>query len=249
MSKRVNAKSKANVLGFDTYERDADTSANSPDGSAGSSLSFTCKHVYSTKNNPLCGITFFKWMQMLLKFGIWIEVKYYFRVFFVTVLSIINTVLWWVEEWKYSSRIAAMELPDDPVFVIGHPRTGTTLVHNLLASDNDNFFYCTTFCAGFPSAFLWFEEYGKKMFASAMEKTRPMDSMPLHFDLPQEDELATNMMSAGCSYYMPLWLMKQEPYFRRYLDFSEVSKPIIVLLILLYPLTEIPCCQRRRMEL
>lgn len=55
-----------------------------------------------------------------------------------------------------------------------------------------------------------------------MEKTRPMDSMPLHFDLPQEDELATNMLSGGCSYYMPLWFMKQEPYFRRYLDFSSV---------------------------
>ena len=78
-----------------------------------------------------------------------------------------------------------MQLPEDPVFVIGHPRTGTTLLHNLLASDDKSFYFCTTFCAGFPSCFLWFEEYGKYLFAGIIEKKRPMDMMPLHFDLPQ----------------------------------------------------------------
>ena len=98
---------------------------------------------------------------------------------------------------------------------------GTTLIHNLLASDDDSFYYCTTFCAGFPSCFLWFEEMGKKLFADVIEKTRPMDKMPLHFDLPQEDECATNLLSHGRSYYMPLWFMRQEPQFRKFLDFSE----------------------------
>lgn len=223
MSKRKTSKSNANVLGFDDKASQAFRNKVSSDcGSKNNTLSFTCKNVYSTKNNPLCGITFFKWLQMLFKYGKWIEMKYYIRALFVTILSIFNTFLGWVEDWKYSARIAAVELPDDPVFVIGHPRTGTTLMHNLLGSDHDNFFCCTTFCAGFPSAFLWFEKYGKQVFASAMDKTRPMDSMPLHFDLPQEDEIATNMLSAGCSYYMPLWFMKQEPFFRRYLDFSPV---------------------------
>lgn len=216
MSKRVT--SKSNVLGFD----DRAVGVFQQSKSNGASLSFTRKNVYSTKNNPLCGITFFTWLKMLFKFGHWIELKYYFRVLFISVLSMINLVLSWVEAWKYSALIEAVDLPDDPVFIVGHPRTGTTLVHNLLSSDHDNFFYCSTFCAGFPSAFLWFEKFGKKLFASAMEKTRPMDSMPLHFDLPQEDELATNMLSGGYSYYMPLWFMKQEPFFRRYLDFSSV---------------------------
>lgn len=213
--------SKANALGFDDKAAEVYLRGNQ---STEGTFTFTPKHVFSLKNNPLCGITLLKWLHMLWKFGKWIEVKYYFRVIFITILSLINSLLSWVESLKYASRIETMELPDDPVFVVGHPRTGTTLIHNLLASDNDNFFYCTTFNAGFPSAFLWFEYLGKKLFASAMEKTRPMDSMPLHFDLPQEDELATNMLSGGYSYYMPLWFMKQEPYFRRYLDFSSVIK-------------------------
>jgi len=48
-----------------------------------------------------------------------------------------------------------------------------------------------------------------------------MDNMELHFDLPQEDELAVNMLSGGCSYYMPLWFMKQEHKFRYYLAFNR----------------------------
>ena len=42
-----------------------------------------------------------------------------------------------------------------------------------------------------------------------IDPTRPMDNMPLHFDLPQEDEIAVNLLSAGVSYYMPLWFMRQ----------------------------------------
>jgi hypothetical protein len=47
--------------------------------------------------------------------------------------------------------------------------------------------------------------------------------MPLHFDLPQEDECAVNVLSGGHSYYMPLWFMQQEPHFRKYLDFSPMD--------------------------
>ena len=187
------------------------------------SLHFSIKHVWSLKNNPLCGICVFPWLEILRQHFFYIEFKYYFRVGFITVLAIFNSILCVIETFLYSREIDNVELCDDPVFIIGHPRTGTTLVHNLLCSDEKNFFYCTTFCAGFPSSFLWFEAIGKYLFSSVIEKTRPMDSMPLHFDLPQEDECATNILSGGKSYYMPLWFMQQEPSFRRYLDFSEAD--------------------------
>ena len=47
-----------------------------------------------------------------------------------------------------------------------------------------------------------------------------MDNVKLDFDLPQEDELATNVLSAGTSPYMPLFFMKQEPGFRPYYAFD-----------------------------
>jgi len=190
----------------------------------GSKLHFTRKHVYSTQNNPICGITFYQWFCLLYLHGVYryIDVCYLPRAAFVTAISLFNSLLALIEGFFYPSRIIdAVQLADDPVFIIGHPRTGTTLVHNFLSSDSENFFFCSTFCAGFPNCFLWFESLGKRLFSGVVQKTRPMDSMPLHFDLPQEDECATNVLSHGTSYYMPLWFMRQEHWFRRYLDFAD----------------------------
>lgn len=184
-------------------------------------VKFTQKNVFSTKNNPICGITFWKWLMILRKYVTFIEWQYYPRALFITLLSIFNTILGVIEHYLYWDQIRKINLPDNPVFIVGHPRTGTTLLHNLLSTDEENFFYCSTFCAGFPSSFLFFENIGKQLLSGIIDKTRPMDSMPLHFDLPQEDECASNVLSAGLSFYMPLWFMRQEKDFRKYLDFDE----------------------------
>ena len=42
----------------------------------------------------------------------------------------------------------------------------------------------------------------------------------LAFDLPQEDELGTNVLSAGVSPYMPLIFMQQETEYRDYFSFK-----------------------------
>lgn len=182
---------------------------------------FTPKHVLSLKNNPFSGITLYPWLQILYKYGKYIELKYILRAVFISLLSIFNTFLFIIEYIFYEKRINGIQLPDEVIFVLGHPRTGTTLIHNLLATDNDNFYYCNTFHAGFPSSFIWFEKYGQILFRSVIDKTRPMDNMPLSFDLPQEDELATTLLSGGISYYMPLYFMSQEPLFRKFLSFDE----------------------------
>ncbi|EQC25409.1 hypothetical protein SDRG_16736 [Saprolegnia diclina VS20] len=206
---------KSNVEGFDDAAVVADGLLD--DGV----FHFEQKHVFSTQNNPMCGVTLPQWFSILYAHGRSIEWQYMVRAAFLTLSSIFTFSLGLLESlWYPSHVIEAVSLPDDPIFVIGHPRTGTTLLHNLLASDNDSFYHCTTFCAGFPSCFLWFETWGKRLFASAIAPTRPMDSMPLHFDLPQEDECATTVLSHGASYYLALAFMAQETRFRKFLTLS-----------------------------
>ena len=192
-------------------------------GEGSSEIKFKRKNTFSTKNNPICGITFSRWCSILSGSGHHIEWLYYPRAAFVTLLSMFNSILCLFEHFIYWDKINEVTLPDNPVFIIGHPRTGTTLLHNILSEDDRNFFFCSTFCAGFPSSFLFFEGIGKFLFSRVIDRTRPMDTMPLHFDLPQEDECATNILSGGLSYYMPLWFMKQEKKFRKYLDFDPVD--------------------------
>ena len=138
----------------------------------------------------------------------------------------INMYYHQLDLWIYTrlNAIQSTVINDSPVFILGHPRTGTTLLHGLLALDDDEFIYCSTFCAGFPSSFLWFERFGKRCFAGVIDETRPMDNVKLDFDLPQEDELAVNVMSGGMSPYMPLFFMRQELEYRPYFTFEEAGE-------------------------
>jgi hypothetical protein len=181
----------------------------------GTTVHFTPKHTWSLKNNPLCGILLLPYLRLLLPRWRDVDVVYYPRALFLAFLATANTLLAAVEHLLYDDAVHAQPLPADPVFIVGHPRTGTTLLHNLLAADDAHFFAATTFCVGFPSCFLWFEGLGKvrplplfvllplttdhrlcvsfrvsvcacqDLLAGVIDRTRPMDSMPLHFDLPQ----------------------------------------------------------------
>ena len=229
----------ASILnGFDRYESLDDDDGNDDDHNNAISTShqqqvpspsslllflFTPKYQYSTKNNPLCGICFTQWMTILSQRYHQIEwTTYWPRLVVVTLLSIFNSILAFVESLLYPDKqIHSIHLNERPVFILGHPRTGTTLLHSLLALDSNRFDICTTFCAGFPNCFLWFESIGKHLFKGVIDETRPMDNVPLNFDLPQEDELATNLLSGGISPYMPLFFMKQEMEFRPYFTFDS----------------------------
>lgn len=183
---------------------------------------FTEKNTKSTKNNPMSGICFLAWMEIFRSRWYQIEyLKFWPRFLMIMLLSLFNSLLGFVEYCLYERTIRSTIPHPSPVFILGHPRTGTTLLHSLIALDEEQFDVCTTFCAGFPSCFLWFEKIGKKLFKNILDETRPMDNVVLDFDLPQEDELATNVLSAGTSPYMPLFFMCQEEEFRPYFAFDD----------------------------
>ena len=109
---------------------------------------------------------------------------YWQRVVFITVLATINSLLGLVETLIYGRAIERQPINPRPLFVLGHPRTGTTMLHTLLALDHETFGVCSTFCAGFPASFLWVERF-KWLFDGLVDKTRPMDNVELSMDTPQ----------------------------------------------------------------
>ena len=183
--------------------------------------SFGPKHQWEFKNNALSGICLLAWLEVLWKRRRHVDWRTYWqRVCFLTILATVNSCLGIVELMLYGGRIARQTIHPRPLFVLGHPRTGTTMLHQLLALDHETFGTCSTFCAGFPAAFLWVERF-KWMFAGLVDKKRPMDNVDLSLDSPQEDELAVNVMSAGTSPYMPCTFMTDERSFRPYFSFKQ----------------------------
>lgn len=181
------------------------------------------------KNNPTAGITFPSFVSLLYRKRKSIHWKRYsHRIAALLCLSTFNSFLSlgeyiYVHVYLYLFRYSVLRTASqhhrhaDPVFVLGHPRTGTTLLHSLLALDNERFAICDTFMAGFPHCFLWFESIGKFLFSGILSDKRPMDNMKLHFDLPQEDELGTNLLSGfRVSPYTSLLFLKDEAIYRKY---------------------------------
>eukprot|EP00192_Tetraselmis_astigmatica_P012214 CAMPEP_0117662630 /NCGR_PEP_ID=MMETSP0804-20121206/8153_1 /TAXON_ID=1074897 /ORGANISM="Tetraselmis astigmatica, Strain CCMP880" /LENGTH=398 /DNA_ID=CAMNT_0005469537 /DNA_START=147 /DNA_END=1344 /DNA_ORIENTATION=- len=185
---------------------------------------FTFKHRWKITNHLLSGITLPTWLGVVWRYRADIHWRlYWHRVAFLTTLSIFNTVGAALDWLLYSSKVGEQELHPEPVFLLGHPRTGTTHLHNLLAMD-PRFAYANTFQVGYPSSFLSCE-WLNWLLAPMLDKTRPMDNMALSFRLPQEDEVGTNSLTGGISPYMPIVFMKRHRDFRAMYEWGEEADP------------------------
>src|SRR5262245_57944613 len=53
----------------------------------------------------------------------------------VSAVSVLNTALRLAQQLNYGRRVARTPVSHAPVFILGHWRSGTTLLHELLACD------------------------------------------------------------------------------------------------------------------
>jgi hypothetical protein len=119
--------------------------------------------------------------------------------FGVTVVSLFNTVLWLVQLAIYGRRVERRELSHPPIFIIGHWRSGTTYLHELMVLD-DRFAFPTTYECFAPSHFLVSDWLVAKYMRFLLPEKRPMDNMAAGWNLPQEDEFALCNLGVGSPY-------------------------------------------------
>jgi omega-hydroxy-beta-dihydromenaquinone-9 sulfotransferase len=81
-----------------------------------------------------------------------------------------------------------------PVFIIGHWRTGTTLLHKLMSLD-PNFLAPTLFHVAIPDGCLSSYKVYKPIMKLMVSSHRPMDMVKMGIDEPQEDEYAIFRMT------------------------------------------------------
>ncbi len=92
-----------------------------------------------------------------------------------------------------------------PVFVVGHWRSGTTHLANLL-SRTAAFGILSPMSVGLPAEALGLARLARPFVEQFFPRTRLIDAMPLRPDLPQEDELAmANLSTLSCNHglYFP----------------------------------------------
>jgi len=177
------------------------------------------KHQRSTDNHPLIGLTASAWWRMLRANRFQISPVYWRRLVMLTGAAFINSHFK-RKERAHETEIRVTQVAA-PIFILGHWRSGTTHLHNLMALHDDHFAAPTTYQALAPSTFLTTEEGAKENYADRMPATRPMDNMPLTFDTPQEDEFALCALTT-LSPYMAMCFPKRQAHYDRYLAFDGV---------------------------
>jgi hypothetical protein len=102
-------------------------------------------------------------------------------------------------EARYRRHLRRPPSTPPPLFIVGHWRSGTTLLHELLMLD-PRFCCPSTYQCFAPGHFLLTEAVLTRLLAWMMPRKRPMDNVAAGWDRPQEDEFALANMGAPSPY-------------------------------------------------
>lgn len=140
----------------------------------------------------------------------------------VTLVSPVNSVLAFLQQLLFRRRLRAAELHGPPVFIVGHWRSGTTLLHELMVRD-ERLSSPSTFQCFAPHHFLISEWFFRRFASWLLPGKRPMDNMDAGWDRPQEDEFA--LVNLGLpSPYRRIAFPNEGPVDLDYLDFEGVPE-------------------------
>ena len=126
-----------------------------------------------------------------------ISSDYYHKVFLTSLICFVASPF---HLWEKFKDRKLKNLDEPPIFIIGHWRSGTTFLHNLLCQDPHTG-YVTTYQSVFPNNL-----HSKLLFKPFMRwkipDKRPSDNVKLHVDYPQEEEFSlANILPAFYEFF------------------------------------------------
>lgn len=126
---------------------------------------------------------------------------------------------------RQSARLADVEIDEPPVFIIGHWRSGTTHLHNLMSQDPQ--FGCVRmFQALAPDCSLTTRSWLPDLFSRVFPSRRPMDNLEWPMDAPQEEEIPLTKMTPYSWYLQFLFPRQAEEMFKLGVLFEGTSKRV-----------------------
>jgi len=182
---------------------------------------FIARHVF----HPLEGMTFGDWWSLLRRHRFTIDPSHWPRALVQTALGASNSVVARIERWRYGGWIEAACV-EAPLFILGHYRSGTTHLHNLLALD-PRLAAPTFFQVLNPHSFLTTERWAAPAIDRVMVRRRYQDEMALGAGVPSEDEFATCTMT-GLSPYMGWCFPGEGAIYYRYLTFRDAPEDEVI---------------------
>ena len=172
-------------------------------------MKFSYKNYFSFYSHPAHGSGFKAWLGVLSANNFAVDLAFLPKVFFITLTVIVSSPFRWYEKLRYRKALSKIKVKE-PIFIIGHPRSGTTFLHYLMSRD-PSFVFCNTVQAMVPHLFLSESRIIQAILSKALPGKRPMDNLKMGAFLPAEEEFAMASLGAESlisGYYFPRNLLR-----------------------------------------
>ena len=148
--------------------------------------------------------------------------KYADRLLTTAFMSGFNSTMNVLESLIYGRRVRQVQIEHPPIFILGHWRSGTTMLHNLITL-NPQLTFLNLYQCLFPGHFLLTEKLLAPLTEPLLPKKRPMDNVEVSWKSAQEDEVALAVHSLLSPYIMPAFQGRMEVY-ERFLDPRDMTE-------------------------
>ncbi len=170
--------------------------------------------------SPLAGTTLTNYIRIL--YGNPIHPRHWLKTILTFIIIIIATPFHWYERLIFDRKVKAYTFKEPPIFILGHWRSGTTYLHNVMCKD-PKAGYMTTYHG------LWPRNLGSKIIfktfmSLAMPKKRPSDNVELAVDFPQEDDFSLSNMIPQVFYLFWYFPRRWREYYEKHVRFKGVSE-------------------------
>jgi hypothetical protein len=173
-----------------------------------------------TTQHPLFGISTRQWIQLVKKNG-GVDRRYLNRALFISMISLGTTPIRMLFKIKYGKKINEVTQNEPPIFIIGHWRSGTTYLHELLSYD-PQFCYTTLWSTLLPEGCLILEPM-KRFLARFLPSERPMDAIKVDMDGPYEDEAALAVLQPWSFFHCLHFPRNAEEQYLKSIHFQGLS--------------------------
>jgi omega-hydroxy-beta-dihydromenaquinone-9 sulfotransferase len=160
------------------------------------------------------------WLRILRENQFAVDWPYWPRALVITLGSVQNALVAGCENLIYGRRVQDATI-DPPLIILGIFRSGTTLLHNLLAQD-DRFAYPNVYQTCYPNTFLTTESTSARVMGFFLPERRPQDGIAMGMRETAEEEFALCSLT-GRNMSMGWVFPRRAEQFDRYFTFREAS--------------------------
>ncbi len=140
---------------------------------------------------------------------------------FVVFMSLLLTPIAWFEMLIHSGRIRKTKVEKPPIFIVGHWRSGTTYLTNILAQDKNKAYFKAdqTYT---HAVFITLGKLLHKLYPSILPQKRPMDNMKMGESEPAEEVFALGNLTRYAIIHM-MTFPKNARFFAKSAFYDELN--------------------------